>query len=250
MGLVDKYLECVHSQYIQTNLFCHTDRNVHIIYFKRCHNKLRNMLRTQIVLLLSLASWTASFSTGRPYATRESLTARRLRAGQEHVAAAGLTALRMAPKFDGEKWLAQSEDELPSAGYGIGKTFLLQGPKPVFTRLFQQDDYEQAVLKFMATDGCDRITAQGNMDAYLRNPQDWMFNRMEEEKRGVKYNYTNLQPKEIVLVLVWSTIVGAVVGRALYSLAMGVDFVSFPSLISVEAIFGMWSGCWQLSCFY
>ena len=128
--------------------------------------------------------------------------------------------------------------------------FLLQGPKPVFTRLFQQDDYEQAVLKFMATDGCDRITAQGNMDAYLRNPQDWMFNRMEEEKRGVKYNYTNLQPKEIVLVLVWSTIVGAVVGRALYSLAMGVDFVSFPSLISVEAIFGIRSGCWQLSCFY
>ena len=51
---------------------------------------------------------------------------------------------------------------------------------------------------------------------------------MEEEKRGVKYNYTNLQPKEIVLVLVWSTIVGAVVGRALYSLATGVDFVSFP----------------------
>jgi len=134
--------------------------------------------------------------------------------------------LKMAPKFDGEKWLPQSKDDMPSAGYGVGRTFLLQGPKPVFTRLFQPDDYEQAVLKFMASDKCDRRTAQGNMDAYLRNPQDWMFNRMEEEKRGMKYNYVDIDFKNIVLVLTWSAIVSLVVGRAAYSLANGVDFVS------------------------
>ena len=28
-----------------------------------------------------------------------------------------------------------------------------------------------AVLKYMAQDGCDRKEAQGNMDAFLENPQ-------------------------------------------------------------------------------
>ena len=136
------------------------------------------------------------------------------------------TLLHMAPQFDGEKWVATSDAELPTAGYGMGKTLLLQGPKPFLTRLLQPDDYEQAVLKFMATDQCDRSTAQGNMDAYLRNPQDWMYNRMEEEKRGIKIDYTRISPKEILLVLVWSSIVVAVVGRGVYSVSAGESFVS------------------------
>jgi len=49
---------------------------------------------------------------------------------------------------------------------------------------------------------------------------------MEQEKRGVEYDYTSIQPKEIALVLVWSTIVVSAVGRAIYSFSAGVDFVS------------------------
>lgn len=81
-------------------------------------------------------------------------------------------ALSMAPKYDKVvgKWsVTNPATEGPEAGYGIGKTLLLRGPKPFFHRLFQPDDYEQAVLKFMAGEKCSRIEAQGNMDAYLES---------------------------------------------------------------------------------
>jgi hypothetical protein len=77
------------------------------------------------------------------------------------------TSVFMAPKWDGEKWVPTSPEEGPEAGYGPGKTLLLQGPKPFLTRIFQPQDYEQAVLKFMAGDKCSRDEAQGNMDLYL-----------------------------------------------------------------------------------
>ena len=170
------------------------------------------------VLLAVLVGWATPFAPCQPCAM--SATRRPTKS------ATPLALLHMVPKFDGDKWVAQSEAELPSAGYGIGKTFLLQGPEPFLKRLFQPDDYEQGVLKFMAMDKCDRNTAQGNMDAYLRNPQDWAFNRMEAEKRGTTINYTKLEVKEIVLVLTWSSIVAALGGRTLYCLVTGVSFVS------------------------
>ena len=36
----------------------------------------------------------------------------------------------------------------------------------------------------MAQDGCDRKEAQGNMDAFLDNPQDWGYQKMEEKNKG------------------------------------------------------------------
>jgi hypothetical protein len=80
----------------------------------------------------------------------------------------GVTGLFMAPKFDKStnRWIPGPRDG-PEAGYGVGKTLLLRGPKPFLHRLFQPDDYEQAVLKFMSSEGCSRTEAQGNMDAYL-----------------------------------------------------------------------------------
>jgi hypothetical protein len=131
----------------------------------------------------------------------------------------------MAPKYIKDKWVPQSDAEMPSAGYDVFGTLLRQGPQPALTRIFQPDDYEQAVLKFMAGDNCDRNTAQGNMDAYLRNPADWTFSRMEEERRGYKRDYVTIQPKDVALVLVWSTFVSAVVGRGVYCIINGVDFV-------------------------
>lgn len=85
-------------------------------------------LRSLLVLLPVLLGLAASFAPPPP---------------QRQRVANAATRRSMAPKWDGEQWVAQSEDDLPSAGYGVGKTFVLQGPKPAFTRLFQADDYEQ-----------------------------------------------------------------------------------------------------------
>jgi hypothetical protein len=139
--------------------------------------------------------------------------------------------LAMAPKYVNDKWVPQGPDDEPSAGYDVWGTLLRQGPKPAFTRLFQSDEYEQAVLKFMAGDKCDRNTAQGNMDAYLRNPQDWQFARLEDKKRGEQRDYVTVKSQDVVLVLVWSSIVSAVVGRAIYSIVNGVDFVRTNALV-------------------
>lgn len=133
----------------------------------------------------------------------------------------------MAPRFVGGEWVPNSPEEAPEAGYGIGKTLLLHGPKPFFSRIFQEREYEQAVLKFMATDGVSRVEAQGNMDAYLRNPNDWAYQRFESQKKGVTVNYWDIKPKELGLVLVWSTVVLSVVGRGVYSLSEGVGFYDF-----------------------
>jgi hypothetical protein len=114
------------------------------------------------------------------------------------------------PRYDGklQKWIPTGPNQLPDAGYPPTKTLFLQGPRPFITRIFQPDDYEQAVLKFMAGDQItSRDKAQGNMDAYLRNPQDWMFNRMESQRKGFEIDYTKISTKDVVLVTVWSGIV-------------------------------------------
>ena len=79
------------------------------------------------------------------------------------------------PKFDkaANKWMTTSPEQGPEYGYDLMGTLLRQGPGPAFQRVFKNDDYEQAILKFMAGDKVDRITAQAEMDAYLRNPNDW-----------------------------------------------------------------------------
>jgi hypothetical protein len=134
------------------------------------------------------------------------------------------TTLSMAPKFVGNKWVPQGPEDEPSAGYDTLGTILRQGPEPAITRIFNPDDYEQAVLKFMATEKCDRNTAQGNMDAYLRNPPDWTYIRMEDEKRGYVRDYVTLKPKEIAKVAVWSSIVFGLAGRAVYCGITGSSF--------------------------
>ena len=72
-------------------------------------------------------------------------------------------------KFDKsiERWVPESPDEEADAGYGLAGTLLRAGPLPLFQRLFNSDKYDQAVLKYMARDGCDRKEAQGNMVSQL-----------------------------------------------------------------------------------
>jgi hypothetical protein len=137
--------------------------------------------------------------------------------------------LSMAPRFDAssQRWVPASDEEGPEAGYGIGKTLLLQGPKPFLHRLFQSDDYEQAVLKFMANEKCSREEAQGNMDAYLRNPNDWAITRFESEKRGFKVDYTTIKTDQLIFTSIWSVIVVSAIGRVAYSVTTGANFYAF-----------------------
>ena len=64
--------------------------------------------------------------------------------------------------------------------------------------------------------------AQGNMDAFLENPQDWTYQKMQEKNNGAPkkdYANANMEPKQIVLSTVWAGVV-AVFG---YDLVTGVS---------------------------
>lgn len=70
--------------------------------------------------------------------------------------------LASAPRFDKatEKWIVTDpETQGPSAGYNIIGSLYRAGPVPVVTRIFNGEQYEQAVLKFMAAEGCDRVVS-------------------------------------------------------------------------------------------
>lgn len=78
----------------------------------------------------------------------------------------------MAPRFDkaSQKWFPTKPEEESGAAYGPIGSLIRAGPKPFIQRILFPDQYEQAVLKYMAQDGCSRKEAQGNMDAYIENP--------------------------------------------------------------------------------
>ena len=66
--------------------------------------------------------------------------------------------LWMVPRFDkaSQKWFPTTDEEGPSAGYGIVGSLYRAGPVPFFQRIVNGDTYEQAVLKYMAQEKCDR----------------------------------------------------------------------------------------------
>mmetsp|Transcript_29571 Transcript_29571/g.61834 ORF Transcript_29571/g.61834 Transcript_29571/m.61834 type:complete len:175 (-) Transcript_29571:198-722(-) len=149
-----------------------------------------------------------------------------------NAARSATVAVSMAPKYDKKagRWEITSPEEGPEGGYGPAKTLLIGGPKPFISRVATPDDYEQAVLKFMAGEKCSREVAQGNMDRYLENAQDWAFERFECEKKGRPYpQYHIVKTKQIALTLVWAGIVAVVGGRAAFSLATGTYYWSFLS---------------------
>merc|ERR1719443_496394 len=118
----------------------------------------------------------------------------------------------MAPKFDraSQKWFATDpEKEGPSAGYGPVGSLYRAGPVPFLQRLVNADTYEQGVLKYMAQEGCGRVEAQGNMDAFLENPQDWAYQKLEEKRGQPKRDYANanMDPKQLILSTLWACIV-------------------------------------------
>jgi hypothetical protein len=56
-----------------------------------------------------------------------------------------------------------------------------------------------------AQDGCDRKEAQGNMDAFLENPQDWAYQKTCEQNGAFKKDYANanMSPKQVTLSTIW-----------------------------------------------
>jgi hypothetical protein len=139
------------------------------------------------------------------------------------------SSLNMAPKFDKatQKWSPSSPEEGPEAGYGVTKTLLRHGPKAFLQRVFTPDDYDQAVLKFMASDKCSRDEAQGNMDAYMENPNDWAYNRLYTERTGIKIDYVTLKNSEVVKTSVWAGIVFFFVYRCIVEFSGTGDFWDF-----------------------
>jgi len=157
---------------------------------RRCFTVVVMMLRILLALLFLIAAAEAFaplLLQPQQHSSRPTTVSAGGRARQQPLSA----------KFDGEKWVAESDEETAAAGYGVFRTFIRHGPRPALQRIFQPDDYEQAVLKFMSLEKADRLNAQGNMDAFLRNEQDWAFNRMEEQKRGFKIDYYTINPKDI-----------------------------------------------------
>lgn len=88
------------------------------------------------------------------------------------------------------------------AGYGPIGSLIRQGPVPFVIRLVKPDTYEAAVQKYIAREGCDRITAQGNMDAYFQDPNGWTLSKLKGS--DVDYGTVNTSPDQLVLTAVWT----------------------------------------------
>jgi hypothetical protein len=122
------------------------------------------------------------------------------------------------PTFDKttQKWSPAPDAEEP---YGIGRTLLGNGPVPTFTRLTNPDDYMQAVYKFQASEKCTTRYAQGNMDAYFENPNDWAYQRSVEDRGGYKKKYGEPIPvKDVVLTVTWGVGVSGLIANFVLNL--------------------------------
>jgi len=64
------------------------------------------------------------------------------------------------------------------------------GPAPFITRITQREKYEAAVEKFQRKEGCSKVEAVRNMDAYFSDPDGWVLSRGRIEKYGEKIDYT------------------------------------------------------------
>ena len=117
------------------------------------------------------------------------------------------TSLSMAPRFDKStnRWFTDVAEEQAGSSYGPIGSLYRAGPKPFLQRVFNADTYDQAVLKYMAQSGCDRKEAQGNMDAFLENPQDWAYQKTCEQNGAYKKDYANanMSPKQVTLSTIW-----------------------------------------------
>mmetsp|Transcript_9732 Transcript_9732/g.22771 ORF Transcript_9732/g.22771 Transcript_9732/m.22771 type:complete len:95 (-) Transcript_9732:186-470(-) len=61
----------------------------------------------------------------------------------------------------------------------------------------------------MAQQDCSRMEAQGNFDAYLENPQDWAYQKLQEENGAPVKDYANanMSTKQVFLSSIWACVV-------------------------------------------
>lgn len=122
------------------------------------------------------------------------------------------------PSFDAktQTWSPAPNAEEP---YGLGRTLLGNGPLPFFTRLNSPDEYMQAVYKFQANEKCSIQYAQGNMDAYFENPQDWAYQRSVEDNGGYKKKYGEPIPKkQVILTVVWGIGISSLISNFVFTI--------------------------------
>jgi hypothetical protein len=100
---------------------------------------------------------------------------------------------------DTNRWEKSPLDDGKYPYDAIGSA-LRHGPSPFLTRVFNADEYEQGILKYMATAKVDRSEATGNIDAKLNNAIDWAYQKMEEKNGKPKVDYTRLDKKQAALL--------------------------------------------------
>lgn len=141
-----------------------------------------------------------------------------------------VASLAMVPRYNPTtgRWEPNNPNEDSSAGYPPIGSLIRQGPIPFFQRLKDPDMYDQAVLKLMATSSdslMSRDEAQGNMDAYLQNPNDWALQKMEEKNGAPVFEYANanMESENLLLTAAWAGLLATLVGRIVYVTAFGCD---------------------------
>jgi hypothetical protein len=137
------------------------------------------------------------------------------------------TSLAMVPRYDpiSGRWEPTTADDDASAGYPPVGSLIRQGPVPFLQRLKDADNYDQGVLKMMASEGMSRGEAQGNMDAYLLNPNDWALQKIEEKNGAAKFDYANanMDDGDLILTGTWAGILLLIAGRVAYVSYFGCD---------------------------
>mmetsp|Transcript_9541 Transcript_9541/g.14340 ORF Transcript_9541/g.14340 Transcript_9541/m.14340 type:complete len:184 (-) Transcript_9541:113-664(-) len=161
------------------------------------------MMYTILPLLLTILQTAAAFTFQNNNAARTS----------------NLSALNMVPRFSKttQKWEPTSEKDT-EGGYDLMGSLIRQGPMPFIKRVQDPDLYDQMVLKYMAGDGVDRLEAQGNIDAFLANPNDWIVQKNAEKRGAAKYDYAkaNTNTGQLIKTTIWAMIVFGYVGRIIY----------------------------------
>lgn len=155
-------------------------------------------------------------------------SSKRIHAGADDNDSFSSTTLFMVPRYDKEtkRWSPTSPEEEASAGYSPFGSLLRQGPVPFIQRLRDPDGYDQGVLKMLAIENfASRDEAQGNMDAYLQNPNDYALQKLEEKRTGVKYDYANanMSGGDLALTAAWTGVLLSVLARVLYVSQNGCD---------------------------
>ena len=185
-------------------------------------------MTTSSLPLLYLALLALNLSTCiafLPQAPQQQPNSKRIHAGADNDE---VKKLFMVPRYNKEtkRWSPTSPEEEASAGYSPFGSLLRQGPVPFIQRLRDPDGYDQGVLKMLANENfASRDEAQGNMDAYLQNPNDYALQKLEEKRTGVKYDYANanMSGGDLALTAAWTGVLLSVLARVLYVSQNGCD---------------------------